>query len=139
MNQSHEIRVDPETSDRRRLSDIIGAIVENLQNIFREEIRLAGSELKQKVQTGKKAAIFLCGAAGMAFFAAACFIATCIAALALVLPVWLSTLIMAVLLAAGAGGAFVLGRTALEDVDPVPQQTVETMKDNIDWLRSRVS
>ena len=61
------------------------------------------------------------------------------AALAIVLPVWLATLVMGLMLGIGAGGAYLLGRLELEKVEPVPQQTLETLKDNIDWARNRVS
>lgn len=138
MSQVPEYRNDSETFEGRPLSVIVSAIVADIQNILRDEIRLASSEFKDKARQSKKAAVFLGGAAGMGLFSAACFIATCIAALALVLPVWLSALIMGVLLAAGAGGAFILGRMALDEVDAIPQQTVESMKDNADWIRNRI-
>jgi len=57
--------------------------------------------------------------------------------LSIVLPVWLSTLLIGVMLAFAAGGAYLLGRMALEEVDLIPQQTMETMKDNIEWARNR--
>lgn len=41
------------------------------------------------------------------------------------------------MLAFAAGGAYLLGRMALEEVDLIPQQTMETMKDNIEWARNR--
>ena len=42
---------------------------------------------------------------------------------------------MGVLFAAGAGGAFLLGRVALEQVDLIPQKAMETLKDAIDRAR----
>lgn len=138
MEHQDRIQFDGDTSDGRPLTEIARELVHHLQNILRAEMRLAMVELKEKIQSSKKAGLLL-GAAGLFGFLAACCITTaCIAALAIVLPVWLSALIMGVLLGAGAGGAFLLGRLALEEVDPLPQQTLETMKDNLDWARDRV-
>lgn len=134
MQQQNKLRPD---ADSRPLSEIVAAVIQNLQNIFRTEVRLAGLELKEKARKSGKAAGLLGGAALLGFFATACFIATCIVALSIVLPVWLSTLLMGVTLAFGAGGAFLLGRLALQDVEPIPQQTLETLKDNIDWAKTR--
>ena len=136
MDQERQIRWDTE-ADRRSLGDIVGSVVDSLQSIFRYELRLARQEMSEKLRKSTKAGIFLGGAAVMGFFSAACIIGTCIVALSIVLPVWLSLLVIGVALGAAAGGAFILGRMALEEVDPVPQQTVETMKDNIDWIKNR--
>ena len=120
----------------RSLSEIVGAIVQSIQTIIREEVRLARHELKEKLRQSARAGLLLGAAALLGFLAAACVVATCVAALSLVLQVWLSTLLMGVLLGIGAGGAFLLGRMALEEVDPVPLGTVETIKDNLDWIRN---
>ena len=136
MDQERQIRWDTE-ADRRSLGDIVGSVIDSLQSIFRYELRLARQEMSEKLRKSTKAGVFLGGAAVMGLFSGACLVATCVAALSIVLPVWLSLLVIGVALGAAAGGAFILGRLALEDVDPVPQQTVETMKDNIDWIRNR--
>ena len=120
------------------MTAIAGELVHHLQNILRAEIRLAAAELKEKIQSSQKAGRLLGAAALLGFLAACCITTACIAALAIVLPFWLAALLMGVILGAGAGGAFLLGRLALEQVDPMPQQTLETMKDNIDWARDRV-
>ena len=138
MEYQDRVQFDGDTSDGRPLTAIAREVVHHLQNILRAEMRLAIAELKQKIRSSKKAGLLLGAAALLGFLAACCITTTCIAALAIVLPLWLSALIMAVILGAGAGGAFLLGRLALEEVDPLPQQTLETMKDNLDWARDRV-
>ena len=76
-------------------------------------------------------------AAAAGLLAGGCFATACIAALALVMPVWLAGLIMGILFGAVAGVAFVIGRKRLEDVEIVPQQTVQTVKDDIEWAKQR--
>ncbi|MGH9608333.1 MAG: phage holin family protein [Bryobacteraceae bacterium] len=120
------------------MKDIVQDVVRDIGNIFRAELRLAGTELKEKFRKGAIPGGMLAAAGLLGFFAMACFIATCIVALTIVLDIWLSVLLMGVLLAIVAGGAFLMGRMALEQIDPVPQQTLETMKDNVEWAKNRL-
>ncbi len=125
-------------AEARSLKDIVQDVVRDIGNIFRAELRLAGTELKEKFRKGAIPGGMLAAAGLLGFFAMACFIATCIVALTIVLDIWLSVLLMGVLLAIVAGGAFLMGRMALEQIDPVPQQTLETMKDNVEWAKNRL-
>jgi uncharacterized membrane protein YqjE len=136
---NREVRSGPEAADNRPLREIIAAVGASLNTIVRDEIRLAVVELKEKLRASPKALAYLAAAALLGFLAVECFVTFCIAALSIVLPVWLSALIVAVLAALTAGGAFVIGRLALEKVEPIPQQTMETLKDNVDWVRERLT
>jgi hypothetical protein len=124
-------------AESRPLSEIVSDIVHDIGNIFRDELRLAAAELKTKAKKAGVAGGFLAAAGLLGFFAMACFVMTCVVALSIVLPLWLCSLLVGILLATGAGGAFLVGRMALERVDPIPQQTLETMKDNIEWMKNR--
>lgn len=130
--------MDPQDTETRSLKDIVQDIASDIGNIFRAELRLVATELKEKFRRSAMAGGLLAAAGLLGFFAAACFIATCIVALTIVLDVWLSILLMGVLLAIVAGGAFLMGRMMLEEIDPVPQQTLETMKDNVKWAENRL-
>ena len=137
MEQNREVRLEERSTDQRPLRDVVELVIEDVRDIIRAEARLAGVELKQKARKSVKPGVLLGGAGILGFFAMACFTTTCIVALDIVLPLWLSALLIGVMLAAAAGGAFVLGRLALEEIDPVPQETLETLKDNIEWVRNR--
>lgn len=121
----------------RSWKEILADIVRDIENIFRSELNLAITEIKTKVQKSAIPIAMVAGAGLLGFFAMACIITACIVALAIVLPLWLSCLIMAVLLGAAAGGAFVAGRMALQEIEPVPQRTMETMKDNLEFAKTR--
>lgn len=135
--EQHSSQSHPE-AEGRSLKDIVQDIVRDIGNIFRAELRLAATELREKFRRGAMAGGLLAAAGLLGFFAAACFIATCVVALTIVLDVWLSILLMGVLLAIVAGGAFLMGRMLLEEIDPVPQQTMESLKDNVKWAENRL-
>jgi uncharacterized membrane protein YqjE len=139
MANETDMRYTVESTDGRSLSEVISGIVGSIQTILRDEIRLAQTEMKEKVARIAVPAVVLATAALFGFFAIACIIATCIVALTLVLPIWLSTLILGVVLGILAWIAAVIGRTRLEHVDPVPERTVQTVKDDINYVRNRVA
>jgi hypothetical protein len=129
--------VGTETPDARPLSEIAKAIIADFQQFFRAEIRLAGTEIKEKTREGAKAGALLGTAALLGFFAAACLITTCVVALAIVLPLWLASLVIGVMLAFAAGGAFMLGRLALQQIDFIPQRTVQILRETLERVSAR--
>jgi hypothetical protein len=120
------------------LGEIVQDILRDIQNMIRGEIRLARAELGEKARHAGKAGGMLGAAVLCGLLAAGCFVAACIAALALAMPIWVAALIMTVLLAAIGGACFAAGRTRLRQVDPVPRQTVQTLKDDVEWAKHRM-
>jgi hypothetical protein len=129
--------VSHEAESHKPLREIIGDILQDVGRIVQAEIRLARTELSEKASRAGRAAGILGAAAVTGLLAGACFITACIAALALAMPVWLAALIMGILLAFAAAGAYAVGRTRLSDIDPEPERTVQTMRDNIEWAKQR--
>jgi hypothetical protein len=129
---------NPELKERS-WKEIFSDIVRDIEKIVQNEIRLAGVELRQKLVQGGKAGAILAGAGVMGFFAMACMITACVAALHLVVPLWLAAVVMGALLGAGAGGAYLAGRMMMQEVDLVPRRTVETLKEDIDWVKARAA
>ncbi|MEY8040008.1 MULTISPECIES: phage holin family protein [Saccharopolyspora] len=112
---------------------------DQLTRLVRSEMRLAQRELQTKgKQAGIGAAMF--GAAGiLAMFGGATLVAVAVLALALVLPAWLSALIVAAVLLAAAGIAALVGRTRLRRT--VPGQRgglVESVNDDYHELSEAV-
>lgn len=83
---------------RRSLASLLGELPSQVGDLVRAELASFKAELTEKLKgIGIGAALFA-GAALFLFFAGCVFIATAIIALALVLPLWLSALIIAVVL-----------------------------------------
>src|SRR5215471_15748793 len=119
------------------LSEIFQSVVHDAQDLFRSEVRLARAELNEDVARTRSAATMMAPAMIAALFAGMCLVAACIAGLALVLPVWAASLIMTVLLGIAGAVLFVIGRAKLRTVSGVPE-TVQTMKDNVEWAKQLI-
>jgi len=62
-----------------------------------------------------------------------------ILAVALVVPGWAAALIVAGLLALLTGACVLIGVRCLRSaVPPVPKQAIETSKENVEWLKTRL-
>jgi Flp pilus assembly protein TadB len=127
------------TYPERSTGDILQNVVADVGDIVRGEIRLAKAEIRQKAGKAGKAGGMLGGAAICGLFAAACLVVTCIAALALVMGVWLAALIMFVLLGGAGAGLYAVGRERLRRIEPVPEITVQTAKDTLQWAKHRTT
>jgi len=125
--------------EMRSTGEILRDIARDFQDMVRAEIRLARTEITDKVQRAGKAGGLFGGAAFCGLMAGACFVVACIAALSLAMPLWLAALIMCVFLACIGGACYQGGRNRLKQIDPVPERTVATMKDTKEWANQRMS
>jgi hypothetical protein len=55
------------------------------------------------------------------------------------MPTGLAFLIVGVVLGAAAAIALLAGKKRMEGFNPVPEQTVETLKEDVEWARARKS
>ncbi|MFK0238824.1 phage holin family protein [Streptomyces vinaceus] len=122
--------------------DSVGALVtrasQQLSELVREEMQLARAEMTQKGKRyGKGGGLF--GAAGLAgFMALQALAATCIAALALVLPVWAAALIVTAVLGAVAGVTALAGKKQIGRAGtPTPEQTIDSVKADLAEIKEK--
>jgi hypothetical protein len=124
-------------NDTRSTGDILRDVVRDAQELLRSEVRLAKAEVGEQVDRAKAAGGMLGGAAVAGLLAGMCFVAMCIGLLALAMPVWAAALIMAFVLGAAGAVMYARARTVLRDFHAVPQQTVETIKEDVEWAKQR--
>lgn len=135
---------DDTTGRRSNLSDaptgeLVKRLSTQLSELVRGELELARVELTAK---GRQAGVGagLAGAGGViALFGVGALIASAIAALALVVPVWLSALIVGVVLLLVAGSLALAGRNQLRGATPpVPEQAVESVQRDVETVKGAV-
>lgn len=126
-------------------NDSIGSLVRgvlmDIRDLMREELALARVEIREQAGRAKLAAASL-GAAAVALAFGATFLLVAIAVgLADLLdwPVWTGFLIVALLLSIAGLVMLSSGRKKLRSVQPVPEETVRTLKENSEWLKKRLS
>jgi hypothetical protein len=78
------------------------------------------------------------GAAGVVAFLALILLSFAVAwGLAEVMPAGLAFLIVGLVFGGVAFAVFQIGRDRIQQVDPVPRETVDTIKEDVQWVRAR--
>ncbi|MBK3587872.1 phage holin family protein [Streptomyces sp. MBT57] len=133
------------TSERRTPAvgdEPVGVLIsrasQQISELVREEMQLARSEMMQKSKRlGKGGGLF--GAAGLlGILAAQALVVTCLAALALALPVWAAALIVTAVLAAIAGVAALAGKKQLARAGTAaPEETIDSVKADLAEVKEK--
>jgi uncharacterized membrane protein YqjE len=122
----------------RGVGELVKELSGQISTLARQEVELAKAEMAEK---GKKASAgaSMFGAAAvaglMALFALTAFL---IFAFAQAMPGWAAALIVTALWGAIAGVLAIQGRERMREMGtPVPEKTVETVKEDVQWLKDR--
>lgn len=122
----------------RSTAELLKQLSDQTRTLVREEIRLARIELGEKGRNAGLGAGLVGGAGIVAMYGAAVVIGAVVAALALVLPVWAAALIVGAVLLATAAALGVVGRNRVRRaMPPVPAETVEDVKKDVEIVRER--
>jgi hypothetical protein len=133
--------MDSHVTENESIGGLIRGILRDFRTLVDEEVALARLELQEQVGRVRTAAVSLSIAAvallmGGAFILVA--LATAIADL-LGWPVWSGFLIVALVMTAIGVITLMMGRTRLRAVNMVPDKTIESVKENAEWISKRLS
>jgi MFS family permease len=127
----------PDDLRDRPIGDLVKQLAGQTSTLVRQEIDLAKAELKEKGRVAGEGAGMFGGAAVVGLLAAGALTACLILALSKVVPDWLAALIVALVLGAVAAVLALQGRDRVRAATPpVPEQTVETVKEDVEWAKS---
>ena len=121
------------------IGDLLKQLSEQTTTLVRQELDLARAEMQAK---GKRAGlgIGLIGVGGVVALAAVgALTATLILVLSEWMDAWLAALIVTVVYAAAAALLALQGKERVaEAAPPVPEQTVETVKEDVQWAKTQI-
>ncbi|MCW2972235.1 MAG: hypothetical protein JWN72_508 [Thermoleophilia bacterium] len=107
--------------------------------LVRQEVALAKAETVDKAKKAAPGIGMLGGAAFVGLLAAGTLTATLIALIDEATPVWVAALIVTVVYAAIAAVLVKVGRDRIKEaLPPVPEQTVETLKEDVAWAKTQM-
>ena len=118
-------------TEERSLSELLSDVTTEIATLFRKEVELAKAETSEQVSRAAKAGGMLGAAAVIGFLDLILFSFALAWALSEVVPEGVAFAIVAVLFAVVAGVLAMAGKKRLAAVNPVPNQTVQTLKDDV--------
>jgi uncharacterized membrane protein YqjE len=122
----------------RSVSAVLSAIVGNVQEIVRSEVRLAKSEVKVEAgQAARSGAFFVYGAV-LALYAFGLLLLGVVLLLARVMDAWIAAWVVCLVTSAAAASMVAIGRARWKKVQVAPDKTVETVKENVSWVKAQI-
>ncbi len=132
------LQTEPKEADKS-LGELVGEMTGEISSLMRKEVQLAKVELKEEVGKAGKAGGML-GAGAVAGYFALLFASLALAwLLDQAMPIALAFFLVGVLYAIAAAILITRGREQMKHVDPVPRQTVETLKEDAEWAKAQKS
>jgi hypothetical protein len=122
-------------AEERSVSDVFQDILRNLQEMVRSEIRLAKVEIRGEMKQAVSSTVWI-AAGGVAAMSAWIFLLWTLAnALATRMSMWAATLIVALVMAAAAAVLITSGLRRAKRLNPIPERTVASVKENLEWMK----
>jgi uncharacterized membrane protein YqjE len=130
---------NPNELREQPMGELFKQLSTDLLTLVRQELKLAQAEMTEK---GKKAGIGagMFGGAGIIGLLALGTLTAClVAALATGMDVWVAALIVTVVYGALAGVLALIAKNRVtEATPPVPEQTVESVKEDVQWAKTQL-
>lgn len=125
-------------TDGRSTGELVRDLSRQVGTLARQEIELAKAEMVEKGRAMGLGGGLVAGAAVAALLALGALTASVVLALDGAMPAWLAALLVALAWAAVAAVLASVGKDKLEQAGaPVPEQTVESVKEDIRWVRDQ--
>ena len=123
--------------DDRSIGELVAELSQETVTLVRQEIQLAQAEMTQKATRVGKNVGFLVVGGVVAYTGALALIAAAIIILGKVIPLWLSAAIIGFVIVVVGLILVIKGANTLRRENPAPQETVETLKEDSEWLKDQ--
>jgi uncharacterized membrane protein YqjE len=121
----------------RGIGELVKDLAGQTSTLVRQEIKLAQAEVTEKGKVAGRGAGMLAGAGVAALLMLGTLTAVLVVALDAALELWLAALIVTLLWGVVAAVLAQSGRKALKAATPPAPQTVETVKEDIQWAKTQ--
>jgi len=133
------VSVGETARDGQSLGELFGRFTSDLGGLVRDEIQLAKVEVTEDARRVARAGGML-GAAAFAGVLTILLLSFAAAwGLAEVMPIGFAFLVIAVVWGIAGAALFVAGRRRMSEADLRPEQTIQTMQENVQWAKQQAS
>ncbi len=124
-------------SSDRSLGSLVSSLTGDMSKLMRQELALAKVELREEAKTAGRAAGMLGGAAFAAWMTAIFLSVTVMWLLGKVMDLTLAALIVTLIWGIAAVVLAMNGKKKLQAVNPKPEQTIDSLKEDAQWLKAQ--
>lgn len=124
-------------SEDRSLGSLVSSLSGDMSKLMRQELTLAKAELREEAKEAGKAAGMLGGAAFAAWMTAIFLSVTLMWLLWKAMDLTLAALVVALLWGVAAAVLGFAGKKKLQGLNPKPEQTIDSLKEDAQWLKAQ--
>ncbi|HKY03582.1 MAG TPA: phage holin family protein [Blastocatellia bacterium] len=136
MQTRREVQKQPEIVDQREsFGELLSQLANNSAALVRDEIDLAKQEMREKVSSFKSGVVTVALGAAVVYFGLLALVASAIIGLAYFVGAGWAALIVGGLLAIVGGVIAMSGIGKLQRTSLKPEQTIETLEEDKEWLK----
>jgi hypothetical protein len=121
----------------KSIGELVGQLSSETSTLIKQEMALARAELTEQGKRAGTGAGMLGGAGVAGLLTLGALTATVIALLDKAMDIWLAAFIATVVWAAVAAVLALQGRNKIKEATPPAPQTVETVKEDVRWAKTR--
>lgn len=125
--------------DDRSLGDLFTELAAETGTLVRQEVSLAQAELTAKATSVGKNVGFLAVGGAVGYAAMLSILAGIIIGLSSVMPAWLAAILVGLVVGIGAYVLISSALAELKKTNMTPEETVESIKEDAQWLKNQVS
>jgi uncharacterized membrane protein len=126
-------------TETRPLGQLFSELAQETATLVRHEVDLAKVEMAEKARTASRDAAQIAVGGAIAIVGSLALVAAVILALATVISPWAAALIVGLAVSALGVSLVVIGLTSFKRLDPAPRLTLQTLREDKQWLREQVS
>jgi uncharacterized membrane protein YqjE len=126
------------TQNGRSVPEVLQDIVGNIEEIIRSEFRLAKAEVKEEASQAAPPLKMMVVGASIGFYALGFLLLTLVMGLATMVATWLAALIVGAVLGLIALVLITTASKRIKHANKVPERTIETMKENVQWAKNQI-
>ena len=119
------------------IGELLKQLSQETTTLVRQELELAKAEVTEKGKQAGVGAGMVGGAGAAGLMALIALTLTAVFALDTFMKGWLAALIVTVIWGAVAGALALLGRNRIKEATPPAPQTIETVKEDVQWAKSQ--
>ncbi|HSU24842.1 MAG TPA: phage holin family protein [Pyrinomonadaceae bacterium] len=125
--------------EERSIGDLFSELATETSTLIRQEMALAQTEMTQKATKAGKNVGYLAVGGAVGYAGLLAIVAGVIMGLSYLMPAWIAALLVGAVIAIASYVLISSGLTALKNMEVKPTATVETIKEDAQWLKNQVT
>ncbi|HEX2639779.1 MAG TPA: phage holin family protein [Pyrinomonadaceae bacterium] len=125
--------------EERSIGDLFSELATETSTLIRQEMALAQTEMTQKATKAGKNVGYLAVGGAVGYAGLLAIVAGVIMGLSYLMPAWIAALLVGAVVAIASYVLISSGLTALKNMEVKPTATVETIKEDAQWLKNQVT